>query len=132
MKLITIINFKFNAHFSLVDELSSVADLSKNRFWELPTEVTKFWSLERLQCYHNAIRSVPESIVFLQSLVYLDLRLPVYNQLIWSVIILLSRCKQYWGNILQWCWRNFRYLLIMLKNIQAWVIYQYLSQIEIL
>uniref|UniRef100_A0A1B6GPQ1 Calponin-homology (CH) domain-containing protein n=1 Tax=Cuerna arida TaxID=1464854 RepID=A0A1B6GPQ1_9HEMI len=50
-----------------------IADLSKNRFWELPVEVTKFWSLEKLQCYHNAIRSVPESVVFLQSLVYLDL-----------------------------------------------------------
>ncbi|KAG8297241.1 negative regulation of T cell migration [Homalodisca vitripennis] len=48
-------------------------NLSKNRFWELPVEVTKFWSLEKLQCYHNAIRSVPESVVFLQSLVYLDL-----------------------------------------------------------
>lgn len=50
-----------------------IADLSKNRFWELPVEVTKFWSLEKLYCYHNVIRSVPESIVFLQSLVYLDL-----------------------------------------------------------
>uniref|UniRef100_A0A1B6BZY8 Calponin-homology (CH) domain-containing protein n=1 Tax=Clastoptera arizonana TaxID=38151 RepID=A0A1B6BZY8_9HEMI len=50
-----------------------IADLSKNRFSELPIDVTKFWSLERLNCYHNVIRSVPESVVFLQSLVYVNL-----------------------------------------------------------
>lgn len=50
-----------------------IADLSKNRFWELPEEVTNFWSMERLLCYHNVIRCIPDSIVSLQSLVYLDL-----------------------------------------------------------
>ncbi|XP_075212023.1 leucine-rich-repeats and calponin homology domain protein isoform X2 [Lycorma delicatula] len=50
-----------------------IADLSKNRFWELPEEVTNFWSMEKLLCYHNVIRSIPDSVVSLQSLVYLDL-----------------------------------------------------------
>lgn len=51
-----------------------VADLSKNRFSELPVEVTEFYFLERLQLYHNTIRSIPDSVVYLQSLIYLDLR----------------------------------------------------------
>ncbi|XP_039280765.1 leucine-rich repeat and calponin homology domain-containing protein isoform X2 [Nilaparvata lugens] len=57
--------------YDLTDTVT--ADLSKNRFWELPEDITKFWSLEKLVCYHNAIRSIPESIVCLQSLVHLDL-----------------------------------------------------------
>ncbi|PSN32796.1 hypothetical protein C0J52_20402 [Blattella germanica] len=48
-------------------------DLSKNRFGELPVEVTEFYFLERLQLYHNTIRSIPDSVVYLQSLIYLDL-----------------------------------------------------------
>jgi Leucine-rich repeat (LRR) protein len=51
-----------------------IADLSKNRFGELPVEVTEFYFLERLQLYHNTIRSIPDSVVYLQSLIYLDLR----------------------------------------------------------
>ncbi|KAF7278087.1 leucine-rich-repeats and calponin homology domain protein isoform X2 [Rhynchophorus ferrugineus] len=50
-----------------------IADLSKNRFSELPEEVTDFHFLERLQCYHNAIRFIPESISSLQCLSFLDL-----------------------------------------------------------
>ncbi|KAK7793709.1 hypothetical protein R5R35_007868 [Gryllus longicercus] len=50
-----------------------IADLSKNRFGELPVEVTEFCSLERLLLYHNTIRSIPDTVVYLQSLVYLDL-----------------------------------------------------------
>ncbi|XP_021927779.1 leucine-rich repeat and calponin homology domain-containing protein 1 isoform X6 [Zootermopsis nevadensis] len=50
-----------------------IADLSKNRFGELPVEVTEFYFLERLQLYHNTIRSIPDSVVYLQSLIYLDL-----------------------------------------------------------
>lgn len=51
-----------------------VADLSKNRFAELPEEVTEFLFLEKLHLYHNAIRTIPETVVMLQSLNYLDLR----------------------------------------------------------
>ncbi|XP_031568483.1 leucine-rich repeat and calponin homology domain-containing protein 1-like isoform X3 [Actinia tenebrosa] len=36
------------------------ADLSKNRFAEFPIEICDFIMLERLDLYHNAIRSVPE------------------------------------------------------------------------
>ncbi|PNF42809.1 hypothetical protein B7P43_G13605 [Cryptotermes secundus] len=50
-----------------------IADLSKNRFGELPVEVTEFYFLERLYLYHNTIRSIPDSVVYLQSLIYLDL-----------------------------------------------------------
>lgn len=52
----------------------SVTDLSKNRFSELPEEVTEFPFLEKLHLYHNAIRIIPETVVMLQSLNYLDLR----------------------------------------------------------
>lgn len=51
-----------------------VADLSKNRFAELPEEVTEFPFLEKLHLYHNAIRMIPETVAMLQSLNYLDLR----------------------------------------------------------
>lgn len=51
-----------------------VADLSKNRFGELPEEVTEFPFLEKLHLYHNAIRIIPETVAMLQSLNYLDLR----------------------------------------------------------
>lgn len=52
-----------------------VADLSKNRFGEVPDEVTAFYFLEKLLLYHNTIRNVPDTIGMLQSLNYLDLRL---------------------------------------------------------
>nr|XP_015835426.1 PREDICTED: leucine-rich repeat and calponin homology domain-containing protein 1 isoform X1 [Tribolium castaneum] len=50
-----------------------IADLSKNRFSELPEEVTTFHFLEKLHCYHNAIRYIPDSIINLQCLVFVDL-----------------------------------------------------------
>ncbi|KAK9308313.1 hypothetical protein QLX08_001746 [Tetragonisca angustula] len=50
-----------------------IADLSKNRFTELPEEVTEFLFLEKLHLYHNAIRIIPETVAMLQSLNYLDL-----------------------------------------------------------
>lgn len=49
-------------------------DLSRNRFAELPEEVTTFAFLETLLLYHNTIRSIPESVKQLSSLTYLDLR----------------------------------------------------------
>ncbi|XP_050530676.1 leucine-rich repeat and calponin homology domain-containing protein isoform X2 [Daktulosphaira vitifoliae] len=50
-----------------------VADLSRNNFTILPTEIFKFWSLEFLSLHDNIIRSIPNTISTLQSLVYLDL-----------------------------------------------------------
>ncbi|KAJ8939671.1 hypothetical protein NQ318_016615, partial [Aromia moschata] len=47
--------------------------LSKNRFSELPEEVTGFQFLERLHCYHNAIRFIPDAVSSLQCLSFLDL-----------------------------------------------------------
>ncbi|TMW39785.1 hypothetical protein DOY81_015135, partial [Sarcophaga bullata] len=46
----------------------------RNRFCELPEEVTTFSFLETLLLYHNTIRSIPESVKYLTSLTYLDLR----------------------------------------------------------
>ncbi|XP_011311896.1 leucine-rich repeat and calponin homology domain-containing protein 1 isoform X2 [Fopius arisanus] len=59
------------AKYNLSDTI--IADLSKNRFGELPEEVTEFPFLEKLHLYHNAIRVIPETVVMLQSLSYLDL-----------------------------------------------------------
>ncbi|XP_075152018.1 leucine-rich-repeats and calponin homology domain protein isoform X2 [Haematobia irritans] len=50
------------------------SDLSRNRFCELPEEITSFAFLETLLLYHNTIRSIPESVKHLTSLTYLDLR----------------------------------------------------------
>ncbi|XP_020803051.1 LOW QUALITY PROTEIN: leucine-rich repeat and calponin homology domain-containing protein 1-like [Drosophila serrata] len=50
------------------------SNLSRNRFCELPEEVTTFAFLETLLLYHNTIRSIPESVKQLSSLTYLDLR----------------------------------------------------------
>ncbi|XP_032689536.1 leucine-rich repeat and calponin homology domain-containing protein isoform X2 [Odontomachus brunneus] len=59
------------AKYNLQDTV--IADLSKNRFSELPEEVTEFPFLEKLHLYHNAIRIIPDTVVMLQSLNYLDL-----------------------------------------------------------
>ena len=40
---------------------------------ELPQECTDYYSLERLVLYHNFIRSIPDSVIYLQSLQFLDL-----------------------------------------------------------
>lgn len=53
--------------------LKKKPDLSKNRFNELPDEVIGFSFLERLQCHHNAIRYIPETVGGLQNLSYVDL-----------------------------------------------------------
>ncbi|KAL1780379.1 leucine-rich repeat and calponin-likey domain-containing protein 1 isoform X3 [Sigmodon hispidus] len=49
------------------------ADLSKNRLVEVPMELCHFVSLEILNLYHNCIRVIPEAIVNLQMLTYLNL-----------------------------------------------------------
>ncbi|XP_063475166.1 leucine-rich repeat and calponin homology domain-containing protein 1 isoform X6 [Symphalangus syndactylus] len=48
-------------------------DLSKNRLIEVPMELCHFVSLEILNLYHNCIRVIPEAIVNLQMLTYLNL-----------------------------------------------------------
>ncbi|XP_064548543.1 leucine-rich repeat and calponin homology domain-containing protein isoform X2 [Drosophila montana] len=63
---------KTGTKYSLTDTV--IADLSRNRFCELPEEITTFAFLETLMLYHNAIRSIPESVKQLSSLTYLDLR----------------------------------------------------------
>ncbi|XP_033637626.1 leucine-rich repeat and calponin homology domain-containing protein 1-like isoform X2 [Asterias rubens] len=57
--------------FDLMDTLD--VDISKNRFTEVPDEVCEYLSLERLNCYNNAIRIVPESFSRLLMLTYLNL-----------------------------------------------------------
>ncbi|XP_043913232.1 leucine-rich repeat and calponin homology domain-containing protein 2 [Protopterus annectens] len=49
------------------------ADLSKNRFMEIPPEVCLFAPLETLNLYHNCIKAIPEAIVNLQMLTYLNI-----------------------------------------------------------
>lgn len=49
------------------------ADLSKNKLSELPAEVTRFSALEKLNLYHNVVRFIPDTVVYLQCLTYLDL-----------------------------------------------------------
>lgn len=57
------------------ETLSSPAlDLSRNRFIEFPRVLCAFFSLERLNLYHNAIKSIPEQIVQIHMLKILDLR----------------------------------------------------------
>ncbi|RLW08203.1 hypothetical protein DV515_00003249 [Chloebia gouldiae] len=52
---------------------SSFSDLSKNRLTEVPTELCHFVSLETLNLYHNCIKVIPDAIVNLQMLTYLNL-----------------------------------------------------------
>ncbi|XP_067623309.1 DISP complex protein LRCH3 isoform X2 [Eurosta solidaginis] len=63
---------KTSTKYNLGDTV--IADLSRNRFCELPEEITTFSFLETLLLYHNTIRSIPESVKHLTSLTYLDLR----------------------------------------------------------
>ncbi|XP_028838843.1 leucine-rich repeat and calponin homology domain-containing protein 2-like isoform X2 [Denticeps clupeoides] len=49
------------------------ADLSKNRFTEIPPEVCLFAPLEALNLYHNCIKCIPEAIINLQMLTYLNI-----------------------------------------------------------
>ncbi|NXE51753.1 LRCH3 protein, partial [Casuarius casuarius] len=50
------------------------ADLSRNRLSELPAEACHFVSLESLNLYQNCIRYIPEAILNLQSLTFLNIR----------------------------------------------------------
>ncbi|XP_049870809.1 leucine-rich repeat and calponin homology domain-containing protein isoform X2 [Pectinophora gossypiella] len=57
--------------FDLSDTV--IADLSKNRFSDVPDEVTTYVYLEKLLLSQNVIRNVPDAVGGLQSLTYLDL-----------------------------------------------------------
>ncbi|KAK4328748.1 hypothetical protein Pmani_000855 [Petrolisthes manimaculis] len=48
-------------------------DLSKNRFSEVPSEVTNYTSLEHLNLYQNVIKSLPDSLTALHTLTHLNL-----------------------------------------------------------
>ncbi|XP_074839101.1 leucine-rich repeat and calponin homology domain-containing protein 4 [Carettochelys insculpta] len=49
------------------------ADLSRNRFAEVPEDACHLVSLEGLSLYHNCLRSLPPAIANLQALTYLNL-----------------------------------------------------------
>ncbi|XP_056466467.1 DISP complex protein LRCH3 isoform X1 [Gadus chalcogrammus] len=49
------------------------ADLSRNRLAEVPAEVCVYVSLESLNLYHNCLRTLPDSLVNLQALTYLNI-----------------------------------------------------------
>jgi len=68
-----------------------MTDLSKNKLSELPTEVTRFSSLEKLNLYHNVIRFIPETVMYLQCLTYLDIRCVTVNFWIGSLQILVNQ-----------------------------------------
>ncbi|TRY71509.1 hypothetical protein TCAL_06104 [Tigriopus californicus] len=57
----------------VVDKPLECVDLSKNKLNELPEECTDFGSMEKLILYHNTIRSIPDSVVYLRSLQFLDI-----------------------------------------------------------
>uniref|UniRef100_UPI00398EE668 leucine-rich repeat and calponin homology domain-containing protein 2 isoform X2 n=1 Tax=Pristiophorus japonicus TaxID=55135 RepID=UPI00398EE668 len=58
-------------HSDLTDTVQ--ADLSKNRFIEIPQEVCLFAPLETLHLYHNCIKCIPETVVNLQMLTFLNI-----------------------------------------------------------
>ncbi|XP_070172982.1 leucine-rich repeat and calponin homology domain-containing protein 1-like isoform X2 [Littorina saxatilis] len=62
---------KICTKYDLADTIHT--DLSKNRLSEVPSEVCEYSNMERLNCYHNIIKSIPEAIVQLQSLTHLNL-----------------------------------------------------------
>ncbi|XP_025030873.1 leucine-rich repeat and calponin homology domain-containing protein 4 [Python bivittatus] len=49
------------------------ADLSRNRFAEVPEDACHLMSLEGLSLYHNCLRSLPPAIANLQALTYLNI-----------------------------------------------------------
>ncbi|XP_052057590.1 leucine-rich repeat and calponin homology domain-containing protein 1-like isoform X8 [Mytilus californianus] len=62
---------KISSRYDLIDTIS--ADLSKNRFAEVPKEVCDHAMLEELNCYHNVIKAIPEAIGRLQNLTFINL-----------------------------------------------------------
>ncbi|XP_070538652.1 leucine-rich repeat and calponin homology domain-containing protein 2-like isoform X8 [Ptychodera flava] len=70
-------------------------DLSKNRLSEVPREVCECIWLEKINCYSNVIKSLPEDISKLKTLVYLNLsrnqltNLPIYICLLQQLQVLV-------------------------------------------
>ncbi|XP_051950373.1 leucine-rich repeat and calponin homology domain-containing protein 2-like [Xyrauchen texanus] len=58
-------------NYDLTD--TTQADLSRNRFCEMPPELCMFAPLESLNLYHNCIKVIPEAIINLQMLTYLNI-----------------------------------------------------------
>lgn len=68
-----------------------LADLSKNRLTEIPPEVCLFAPLESLNLYHNCIKCIPEAIINLQILTYLDIRWVIANSIlsVWFLCLII-------------------------------------------
>lgn len=68
-----------------------LADLSKNRLTEIPPEVCLFAPLESLNLYHNCIKCIPEAIINLQMLTYLDIRWVIANTIlsVWFLCLII-------------------------------------------
>ncbi len=64
-----VITYQFTQILSFI-----FSDLSRNKLTELPQECTDYFLLERLLLYNNSIRTIPDSIVYMQTLHFLDLR----------------------------------------------------------
>ncbi|XP_059178730.1 leucine-rich repeat and calponin homology domain-containing protein 1-like isoform X8 [Physella acuta] len=62
---------KLCSKYDLSDTI--LVDISRNRLTELPHEVCEYLFVERINCYHNVIRSIPDAISQLQTLTHLNL-----------------------------------------------------------
>ncbi|XP_033760398.1 leucine-rich repeat and calponin homology domain-containing protein 2-like isoform X6 [Pecten maximus] len=60
-----------SAKYDLIDTIG--ADLSKNRLQDVPKEICDFASMEKLNCYHNVLKFLPDALVQLQALTHLNL-----------------------------------------------------------
>lgn len=81
-----------------------LADLSKNRLTEIPPEVCLFAPLESLNLYHNCIKCIPEAIINLQMLTYLDIRWAIANTillLLFQTLIEYKRSECWYSVICQ-------------------------------
>ncbi|PIK41864.1 hypothetical protein BSL78_21289 [Apostichopus japonicus] len=74
-------------------------DLSKNKLSELPTDLCGYLSLQNLSCYSNFIRAIPDEIVNLNNLTYLNLSrnqlstLPVHICNLFLEVLIVSNNK---------------------------------------
>ncbi|XP_077868846.1 leucine-rich repeat and calponin homology domain-containing protein 1-like, partial [Saccoglossus kowalevskii] len=57
--------------FDLAD--TEEIDLSKNRLSELPKDVCQYLWLEKINCYSNVIKNIPDDIIKLRVLIHLNL-----------------------------------------------------------